>query len=61
MAARKRQVPPISEERDPFRTELTPVAFLLNQNAPEQHAKKADIPAQGLLLNRGGSVVSEFG
>src|SRR5947207_5731981 len=28
MAARKRQVPPISKERDPFRTELTPVAFL---------------------------------
>src|SRR2546423_5905676 len=28
MATRKRQVPPISKERDPFRTELTPVAFL---------------------------------
>ena len=28
MAAREKQVPSISKERDPFRTELTPVAFL---------------------------------
>ena len=28
MAAREKRVPPISKERDPFRTELTPVAFL---------------------------------
>ena len=37
------------------------LAFLLNQNAPEQHAKEADIPAQGLLLNRSGRVGGEFG